>query len=155
MFGLLYFIESDKEYQKFIAFYRDKRGVVGFSYLIFHEDVKCNDGRIFRTHNNILIAVDFITHKTDLRERLVEAGLESDLLVNKYELAFEGLDPDDGVSEKAKRIIAEEDLITFLNNLDFRFRDGSILTISKLGARIAESLKLMEKLKENDKLGTG
>ena len=141
MFDLLYFFESNKGYQEFMEFYTNGGVAMGKTYLIFNEDVNCRDGRTFRVHNNILLAVNFISSKLEIYEiikKMIEFGLDPDSLVNIYNLAFDGLDPDDVVSERAKRIISEKKLIIFLNKLDFQFKDGSVLTPSELGAAMEE-----------------
>lgn len=129
MFHLLYFVESNKEYQKLINFSHIERDIYGITYLIFYEEVRCKNGRVFQVHNDLLIAVSFITHLLDLKklkETMVKAGLNIDSLVNIFDLEF---DLDERDKEKAKQIITEKNLITFLNKVDFRFQDDSILTL--------------------------
>lgn len=63
MFNLLYFIKSNDEYQKFVNFYADGDIIGGYYYYIFNEDLHSNDGRIFQTHDKILVAVSFISSK--------------------------------------------------------------------------------------------
>jgi len=85
--------------------------------------------------------VSFISSRFTLNEiiaDLVEFGLDSNLMVNRYDLTF-NLDKAD--DEKARQIILEMKLIAFLNEGDFRFKDGSVLSISKLGKRIVEGKK--------------
>lgn len=141
MFGLLYFIESNDEYQKFMDFVADGRIVDGSFYLIFNEDVHSKDGRVFRVHNKILVAVKFTSSRLTLNEiiaGMVEFDLDSNLMVNHYDLTFS---PNKASDEKAKQIILEMKLIAFLNDRDFRFKDGSILSMSKLSRRIVEVKK--------------
>lgn len=114
------------------------------TYLVFHEDVKCKDGRIFHVYNNILIAVDFIAAVLDIEELANEAtnyGLEDALLVNHYDLIFSNLEPDEAVKEKARRFITEKDLIAFLEKMEFVFEDGTVLTQSKLDAGVEKMKK--------------
>ncbi len=134
MHNWLYFIESNKEYHKLMTFCHDDEDVNGTSYLIFEEDVSCRTGKIFRTHNNLLIAVNFFTYKrkNDPREKIINSGLETDFLVNYYDLTLGALDLKshvETVNKLAKRIIFESDLIKFLDGLHFKFKNGSSLTM--------------------------
>ncbi|KKK59014.1 hypothetical protein LCGC14_3038620, partial [marine sediment metagenome] len=128
MHNWLYFIESNKEYQKLMKFFENEKDVNGITYLIFEEDVSCKSSKIFRMHNNLLIAVNFFTYTIDPREKLINSGLETNFLVNYYDLNLGGLDPESRIhifNERSKRIIFEEDLIDFLDELDLKFKDGS------------------------------
>ncbi len=141
MYSILYFIESNDEYQKFMDFYTDGENVDGVDYLIFREDIHSKDGRTFQVHNKILVAVEFISATMDLNKivaEMIEYGLDPDLMVNRYELTF---NLDKVYDEKVKQIVMENKLIAFLNKLDFRFNDGSVLSMSKLHRRILEGKK--------------
>ncbi|KKK44135.1 hypothetical protein LCGC14_0468160 [marine sediment metagenome] len=144
MYSILYFIESNEEYQKFMDFYAYGKIAQGRIYYLFNEDVHSKDGRVFRAHNKILVAVNFNTALLKLSEaiaKMVEFGLDSDLIVNYYDLTFELDEADD---ERAKQIVGEDNVIALLNKLDFQFKDGSILSISKLCAGVKE---LKERMK--------
>lgn len=158
MFNLLYFIESNEAYQEFINYFMNGETAQGKSYLVFHDDVHCKDGRVFRAHNKILLAVNFISSKPEIYEiikDLIKFSLDPDLLVNLYNANykdlkiveaikdFESFNLDDGVNRKGMQIILEKELIGLLNNSDFTFEDGSVLTISELEIR---KEKTMERL---------
>jgi len=141
MFNLLYFLESNEDYQKLVGFSDIDRDIYGITYLVFSEEVSSNDGRVFQPFNNILVAVNFTTHYLDLAElttKMVEYGLKSGQLVNYYYLAFDLDEVDD---EKVKRIITEKELVTLLNNLNFQFVDNSLLRMSNSGNKVEELKK--------------
>ncbi len=69
---------------------------------------------------------------------MVEFGLDPNLMVNSFDLTF---NLDEANEEEAKQIILEMKLIEFLNERDFRFKDGSILSMSELSKRILEGKK--------------
>jgi len=144
MFSLLYFIESNGAYQEFIDYYMNGKTPAGKTYLIFNEDVHSKDGRVFRAHNKILLAVNFISSKLEIYEiikEMIKFGLEPDLLVNRFNLDFDGLDPNDAINERAKHFILERAVIAFLKNRNFTFEDGSVLAVSELEKRIEKTME--------------
>jgi len=89
-------------------------------------------------------AVNFISSKLQIYEiikEMIKFSLDPDLLVNRFNLFFEGLSPDDAINERAKHFIHERALIGYLRNRDFTFEDGSILTLSELEKRKEKTRK--------------
>lgn len=133
----LYFIRSNKAFHKLMGFLLEDEGVSGITYLIFSEDVKSSDGRVFSSNNGFLIAVNFLTHTTNFKDNMVRSGLSLDSLVDLYEIVCEDENPMTRtltITGKAERIIFDRDFKIFLKKNNFRFRDNSTLTIPKVNA---------------------
>ena len=128
----LYFIRSNRDFHRLMGFLLGAKGVSGMTYLIFSEDVVCSDGRDFLSYNGFLIAVDFLAHTTNFKDKLVKGGLNLDSLVDPYEIVCEDENPmtrELTITGKAERIIFDRDLKIFLKKNNFKFKDGSTLTI--------------------------
>jgi len=112
-------------------------GVSGITYLVFSEDIKCGDGRVFLSNNGFLIAVNFFTNITSFKDNMVKSGLNLASLVDLYEIVCEDENPSTRgitITEKAERIIFDRDFEIFLKKNNFRFKDGSTLTIPKVSS---------------------
>jgi len=132
MLNWLYFISSNREYHGLMDFLVRKKEVSGISYLIFDDDVYCNDGRTYLRSNQLLIAVNFFTQSLNPRKSLICFGLDPNSLISFYDIVCEGADPymrSIKISERAKRIIWDKDLVEFLSSINFKFGDSSRLTI--------------------------
>lgn len=132
MIDCLYFIRSNKEYHDLMSFLLDGGDFSGISYLIFSEDVECSDGRVFHTLSGYLIAVNFLSHASDLQEKLTKIGLNPDSLVDLYKIVCEDDNPltkATTITESAECIIFEKELEEFLSDNGFRFSDSSMLKI--------------------------
>ena len=104
----------------------------GISYLFFNEDVKSNDGRVFLTSSGYLLAVNFLSHSSDLGIKMAKVGLNPDSLVDLYEIVCEDDDPMTKaitITESAECIIFDSELVRFAVDKLFKFSDGSALTI--------------------------
>jgi len=131
MLNWLYFLESNKEYHKLLTFIDNEEDISGKSYLLFHGSVKCIDGRVFQSDNNLLISVNFFTHSLDVREKIVEHELNPTSLIDLYKIECKDCDPltrGIDITSKATRIIWESELVKYLADRQFHFKDGSILT---------------------------
>ena len=137
MYSWLYFIRSDREYHELMGYLLEagEEEVSGISYLVFDDDLKSRDGRTFLRISGFLIAVNFFSHDTIFKGNMVKKGLNSDSLVDLYEIECEGKDQvarGITITRKAERIIFDRDLESFLRKNNFKFKDGSTLTIPKV-----------------------
>jgi len=104
----------------------------GISYLLFSEDVRSTDDRVFHASGGYLLAVNFLSHASDLGARLDRVGLSSDSLVDLYKIVCEDDDPLTKaitITESAENIIFDKKLERFVVDKHFKFSDGSVLTI--------------------------
>ena len=133
MVDWLYFVRSNSEYHDLMSFLLDGKDFSGINYLVFSEGVKSEDGRVFHASNGYLLAVNFLSHASDLEAKLNRVGLNSNSLVDLYEIVCE--DDNDPltkvltITESAERFIFDKDLERFAVGNHFRFSDGSALTI--------------------------
>lgn len=130
MIDCLYFIQSNNEYHDLMSFLLDGKNISGISYLVFSEDVQSNDGRVFHTSSGYLIAVNFLSHSSDLQERIDKVGLNPNSLVDLYEIVCEDDNPQTKaitITENAECIIFDKELERFFVDKDFKFSDGSAL----------------------------
>jgi len=132
MVAWLYFVQSDSEYHDLMSFLLDGKGFSGTNYLVFSEDMRSADGRAFHASGGYLLAVNFLSHATDLEAKLDKVGLSSGSLVDLYKIVCEDNDPLTKaitITESAESFIWEKELEKFVIDKHFRFRDGSTLTI--------------------------
>ncbi|MBY8990928.1 MAG: hypothetical protein KGD58_09255 [Candidatus Lokiarchaeota archaeon] len=137
MFLWLFFVESNEEFHKFLNFYEisflNSNKVSGISYLIFDDDVKCTDGRVFQGNNNIIIAVRFTTLYVDPRKLLIDFGLNPASLISYDDIVCDDNDDPyrrrDEIWERSKFIVRESDLVEYLEEKQFKFKDKSKPTI--------------------------
>ena len=137
MYNWVYFIRSNRDFHKLMGYLLGEKKVSGITYLIFSEDIKCSDGRIFSNNNGFLIAVNFFTHTTSFKDNMVKSGLRLDSLVDLYEIVCEDKNPSTRgitITEKAEFIVFDRDLEVFLRRTHFKFRDGSTLTIPEVSS---------------------
>ena len=102
------------------------------SYLVFSEDVRSTDGRMFHTSGGYLLAVNFLSHASDLEAKLDRFGLNSSSLVDLYKIVSEDENPLTKaitITESAEDFIFDKKLERFIVDKHFRFSDGSSLTI--------------------------
>jgi hypothetical protein len=133
MIAWLYFVQSNREYHALMSFLLDgDANVSGISYYIFSKDVKSADGRVFHTSNGYLMAVNFLSHTSDIQDKIAIAGLNPDSLVDLFEIVCEDDDPLTKaitITESAESIILDRELEKFVADKHFKFSDGSVLTI--------------------------
>lgn len=132
MVDWLYFVQSNSEYHDLMSFLLGGRDVSGTNYLVFSEDVESDDGRVFHTSGGYLLAVNFLSHASDLEVELDKVGLNSGSLVDLYKIICEDSDPLTKaitITESAKNFIWEKKLERFAAGKHFKFNDGSALTI--------------------------
>ncbi|MBY9009600.1 MAG: hypothetical protein KGD74_07035 [Candidatus Lokiarchaeota archaeon] len=123
-----------------MSFLLSGKGVSGINYLVFREDMRSIDGRVFHTFGGYLLAVNFLSHALDLRARLTRVGLNSDSLVDLYKIVCEDDKPLTKamtITESAENFIWEEKLEKFAVDKLFRFSDGSELTIPLICCRFS------------------
>ena len=135
MVNWLYFVQSDGEYHDLMSFLLDGKGFSGMNYLVFSEDMRSIDGRVFHASYGYLLAVNFLSHASDLRARLDRVGLNSNSLVDLYKIVCENDDPLTKaitITESAENFIWEKKLEKFVDTKHFRFSDGSALTIPQI-----------------------
>jgi len=121
-----------------MAFLLGDKGFSGMTYLIFSEDVKCSDGRVFLSNDGFLITVNFFTHTTSFKDNMVKNGLNLASLVDLYEIVCEDENPITRgitITNKGERIVFDRELEIFLARNHFKFRDGSALTIPEVSSR--------------------
>ena len=75
MVAWLYFVQSNGEYHDLMSFLLSGGDFSGISYFIFSEDVESTDGRMFPTSSSYLLAVNFLSHASDLEVKLDRVGL--------------------------------------------------------------------------------
>jgi hypothetical protein len=132
MVAWLYFVQSNFEFHDLMAFLLCGEDFSGISYLIFREDMRSIDGRVFQTFKGFLLAVNFLSHASDLEARLDRVGLNSNSLVDLYKIVCEDDDPLTKavtITRSAENFIWEERLEKFTVDEHFRFSDNSTLTI--------------------------
>ena len=137
MYNWLYFISSNREFHKLMGYILEEEGISGVTYLVFSEELKCDDGRIFVKSNGFLIVVNFFTHTTSFKDNMVKSGLNLASLVDLYEIVCEDKNPSTQgitITNKAERIIFDKDFENFLRKNHFKFRDGSSLTMPKVNS---------------------
>ena len=137
MYNWLYFIRSNRDFHKLMGFLLGDKGFSGMTYLIFSEDVKCSDGRVFLSNDGFLITINFFTHTTNFKDNMVKSGLNLDSLVDLYEIVCEDKNPRTRgltITGKAERIIFDRYFEIFLKKNSFKFKDGSTLTIPKVSS---------------------
>ncbi|KKK50180.1 hypothetical protein LCGC14_3127610 [marine sediment metagenome] len=137
MYNWLYFIRSNEDFHKLMGYLLGDKGVSGITYLIFSEDVKCSDSRVFLSNDGFLITVNFFTQTTSFKDNMVNNGLNLDSLVDLYEIVCEDKNPSTRgitITEKAERIVFDKDFKVFLKRNIFKFKDGSTLTIPKVSS---------------------
>ncbi len=128
----LYFVQSNDEYHDLMSFVLGGRDADMISYLVFNEGVKANDGRMFHTSNGYLLAVNFLSHSSDLGKKMAKVGLNPNSLVDLYEIVSDDNDPMTKaitITESAECIIFDKKLERFVVDKHFKFSDGSALTI--------------------------
>ncbi|MBY9015420.1 MAG: hypothetical protein KGD68_06980 [Candidatus Lokiarchaeota archaeon] len=139
MISCIYFVQSNREYHALMSFLLDgDANISGISYLIFSEDVKSTDGRVFHTSNGYLMAVNFLSHTSDIQGKITIVGLNPNSLVDLYEIACEDANPQTKaitITESAESIILDKELETFIADRHFKFSDGSILTIPAISRK--------------------
>lgn len=132
MFKWLYFLESDEDFHKLLDLIDNADDIDGKHYRLFHDKVKCIDGRVFHNDNNILVTVNFHTYSSDLRERIVKHGLNPASLIDFYDIECNDCDSLAKpyiIIEGTTCIICENELVKYLAERQYRFKDGSNLTI--------------------------
>jgi len=132
MVAWLYFVQSNSEYHDLMSFLLSGGDYSGIDYLVFSEDVRSTDGRVFHTYSGWLLAVNFLSHASDIETKLDRAGLNPDSLVDLCEIVCEDDDPLTKaitITESAECIIFDRKLEKFVVDKHFRFNDGSALTI--------------------------
>ena len=132
MVAWLYFVQSNGEYHDLMSFLLDGKDFSGISYLVFSEDVKSIDGRVFHASSGYLLAVNFLSHASDLEMRLDEVGLDPKVLVDLYKIVCQDDDPLTKaitITESAESFNFDKNLEKFVGDKHFRFSDGSTLTI--------------------------
>ena len=133
MVAWLYFVQSNSEYHVLLSFLLDGKDFSGISYLVFSEDMRSDDGRVFHASGGYLLAVNFLSHASGLGAKLDKVGLSSNSLVDLHKIVCE--EDDDPltkvltITESAERFIWEKKLEKFTAEKHFRFSDGSALTI--------------------------
>ncbi len=132
MYNWFYFICSNKEYHNLINFLLGEDTVSGITYLIFSDDIKCRDGRIFQRINEFLIAVSFYTSTTIFKDNMVKNNLKLGSLIDMYEIMSEDKNEKPIlITKRAEYIVFDKDFESFLTNHNFIFGDGTVLTIPK------------------------
>ena len=132
MVDWLYFVRSNSEYHDLMSFLLGGGDFSGISYYVFSEDMKSENGRVFHTSGGYLLAVNFLSHASDLEAKLDKAGLNSNSLVDLYKIVCEDNDPLTKaitITESAESFIFDKKLERFVVGNHFRFSDGSALTI--------------------------
>ena len=132
MVAWLYFVQSNGEYHDLMSFLLDGKDFSGITYLVFSEDVRSIDGRVFHASSGFLLAVNFLSHASDLKMKLNKVNLDSSSLVDLYKIVCEDDDPLTKaitITESAENFIWEKKLESFAVDKHFRFSDGSALTI--------------------------
>jgi hypothetical protein len=132
MVDWLYFVQSNSEYHDLMSFLLSGGDFSGISYLVFGEDVRSVDGRVFHTSSGYLLAVNFLSHASDLVAKLDKVGLNSSSLVDLYKIVCEDDDPLTKaitITKSAESIIFDKKLEIFVDDKHFRFSDGSALSI--------------------------
>ena len=132
MVAWLYFVQSNSEYHDLMSFLLDGKDFSGINYLVFSEDMSSLDGRVFHTSGGYLLAVNFLSHASDLEAKLDRVGLSSSSLVDLYKIVSDDDDPLTKaitITESAERFIFDKKLEKFVVDKHFRFSDGSALTI--------------------------
>ena len=137
MVAWLYFVQSNGEYHDLMSFLLVKgkdsrRKASGIIYLVFSEDVRSADGRVFHTSGGYLLAVNFLSHASDLGLKLDKVGLSSSSLVDLHKIVCEDDDPLTKaitITESAELFIFDKKLERFAADRHFRFSDGSALAI--------------------------
>ena len=125
----LYFIDSDQAYHKLLDNLLKNPEVYGITYFIFSNGITkfCSD----KFGEGKLIAVYFYTHFLDPLKELEKCGLDSDMLIDIYDISIPGIKKVDRIKfvlKNGKRFISEEDFLKFLGKMRFRFKDGTSLT---------------------------
>ena len=132
MVDWLYFVRSNSEYHNLMSFILGGRDADMISYYIFSEDVRSANYREFHTSGGYLLAVNFLSHATDLEAKLDRVGLNSNSLVDLYKIVCNDEDPLTKaitITESAENFIFDKKLEIFVDDKHFRFSDGSALTI--------------------------
>jgi len=133
MVAWLYFVQSNGEYHDLMSFILGGRDADMISYLVFSEDMRSDDGRVFHTSSGYLLAVNFLSHASDLWAKLDKIGLSSNSLVDLHKIVCE--EDDDPLTRvltitgSAESFIFDKKLEKFVFDKNFRFSDGSALTI--------------------------
>lgn len=139
MIDCLYFVQSNKEYHSLMDFLLKEVMIKGIDYLIFSENVKIIDGRMFYTFKGYLLAINFLSYASDLEVKLESVGLGSTSLVNFYDVVCKDENPLTKaitIRESTKTIIFERKLEKFVADQHFIFKDGSALTIPEVCRRL-------------------
>ena len=132
MVAWLYFVQSNGEYHDLMSFLLSEKGINGTSYYVFREDMRSIDGRVFHTSSGFLLAVNFLSHASDLEMKLDRVGLNSNSLIDLFKIVCEDDNPLTKaitITGSAESFIWEKELERFAVNKHFRFSDGSALTI--------------------------
>lgn len=132
MVDWLYFVQSNREYHDLMSFLLGEEGFSGIDYLVFNEDVRSIDGGVFHTFSGYLLAVNFLSHISEIEARLDSVGLNPNSLVNLYDIVCKDdtlLTKAITITESAKGITFDKDLKKFVADKHFKFSDGSALTI--------------------------
>ena len=106
--------------------------VSGINYLIFSEDVRSTDGRVFHISSGYLLAVSFLSHTSDIQEKIASVALNPNSLVDLYDIVCEDENPQSKaitITESAECIILDKEHERFVADKHFKFSDGSALTI--------------------------
>jgi len=139
MVAWLYFVLSNVEFHDLMAFLLTEVDISGTNYLVFKGDMKSIDGRVFHASRGFLLAVNFLSHASDLEARLERVGLNSNSLIDLYKIVCENDNPLTKaitITESAESFIWEKRLEIFVSNQHFRFKDGSVLTIPEICRRL-------------------
>ncbi len=135
MVAWLYFVQSNIEFHDLMVFLLTEEDVSGTNYLVFGENVESIDGRVFHTSRGYLLAVNFLSHASDIEAKLERVGLNSNSLVDLYKIDCKNDNPLTEaitIRESAENFIWEKKLKKFAVSEHFRFSDGSSLTIPQI-----------------------
>ena len=115
-----------------MSFLLSGKGISGTNYLVFREDMRCIDGRVFHASGGYLLAVNFLSHASDLGDRLSRIGFNLNSLADLFEIVCEDDNPLTRaitVIKSAENFIWEVKLEKFAVDKHFRFSDSFELTI--------------------------
>ena len=132
MVAWLYFVQSNGEYHDLMSFLLGGKDFSGITYLVFSEDMRSIGGRVFHASSGFLLAVNFLSHASDLEMKLDRVSLNSNSLVDLFKIVCEDDNPLTKaitITGSAESFIWEKELERFAVSKHFRFSDGSALTI--------------------------
>ncbi|NVM46899.1 MAG: hypothetical protein HWN79_18485, partial [Candidatus Lokiarchaeota archaeon] len=79
-----------------------------------------------------LMAVNFLSHVSDIQDKIAIVGLNPNSLVDLFEIVCEDANPLTKaitITESAESIVLDKELEKFITDRHFKFSDGSVLTI--------------------------